>query len=390
MTRAPLPAESLSGSLAPPGHGHTLPQAAYTSAEIFEWEQTHFFEGSWVCIGRASDLDSAGAQKGVRIGTEGVLVTRPQDGDLHAFYNVCRHRGHELLEAGACVNRSTIRCPYHAWVYELDGSLKGAPRFTGTPGFERADHSLVPLRIEEWHGWLFVNPSGDAPSFSEHTGRLGNLIEAYECERLVSAVKHDYVVDANWKIITENYHECYHCTNIHPELCKVTPPDSGFDEVPDGAWVGGSMVLRDHAETMSLTGESHGMMLRAIEGEARRQVLYYSLWPNLLISLHPDYVMTHLIEPISCRQSRVECEWLFGPESTDRPGFDPSYASEFWDITNRQDWHACEAVQRGVTSRGYRQGPLSSAEHTTQQFISLVARGYLEGRVSQPMLHGSP
>jgi Rieske 2Fe-2S family protein len=375
--QAPIDRSSLQRSLAPFGRSFTLPAAAYTSADVFDWEAANFFERTWVCVGRSVDLTAPGDRKAVRVGSEGVLLVRDSSGELRGFFNVCRHRGHELLEEGACVSGVVIKCPYHAWVYSLEGALKGAPHFGDRQDFDRADYPLQAVDVAEWQGWLFVNPSGQGLSFEEHVGNLGDFIAPYECERLVSAVRHDYVIQANWKIIVENYHECYHCPQIHPELCQVTPPDSGFNILPRGAWAGGTMELMDHAQTMSLTGESFGIPLRALDADQRRQVLYFGYFPNLLISPHPDYVMTHRIEPLSPSRSRIECEWLFPPEALDRPDFDPSYASDFWDITNKQDWSACEAVQRGVSSRGYRQGPLAPNEDAVYDFITMVARGYL-------------
>ncbi len=200
----------------------------------------------------------------------------------------------------------------------------------------------------------------------------------------MAVARHDYVVEANWKIVVENYHECYHCPSIHPELCQVSPPDSGINLAPTGSWVGGTMDLHPEAETMSMTGESFGVTMRGLDATQRRQVLYFGLFPNLLISIHPDYVLTHRLQPLAPDQTYVECEWLFSREAVESEGFDPSYARDFWDITNRQDWRACEGVQRGVSSRGYRQGPLSPREDAVYQFITMVARGYLEGEVSRP------
>jgi phenylpropionate dioxygenase-like ring-hydroxylating dioxygenase large terminal subunit len=389
MDTPPLDLDAVRKATAPLGASTTLPAAAYVSPEVFAWEREHFFERSWVCVGRAVDLSAPGDQKAVEIGSEGVLLVRGRSGELNAFFNVCRHRGHQLLAAGDCVRRGTIQCPYHAWVYGLDGHMMGAPRFGDRVGFKKEDYSLIPVREVEWMGWVFINASGDAPDFLSHVGQLSRLVEPYGCDGLIVEGRHDYIVDANWKILTENYHECYHCTNIHPELCKVTPPDSGADDEPDGAWVGGSMDLRSHAETMSMTGVSEGVVLNGLDEQRRRQVLYYSLWANLLISLHPDYVMTHLLQPISESRTRIVCEWLFPPEATATDGFDPSYAVDFWDITNWQDWRACESVQRGISSRGYRQGPLSYSEGTTYKFISLVAESYLRGRVSYRPLRAS-
>jgi Rieske 2Fe-2S family protein len=374
-----LEREALRLCLAPLGEAQTLPGAAYNDPDVFAWEQDVFFEASWVCLGRSSDLARTGDHKAVRVGSETVLLVRDDTG-LNAFFNVCRHRGHELLETGSTASARAIKCPYHGWVYGLDGALKGAPRYTEIEGFETAAHSLASLRTQEWNGWVFANASGEAPGFSDHVGSLDALIADHECERLVRVARHDYVVEANWKIVTENYHECYHCPQIHPELCRVTSPDSGTDDPSDGAWAGGSMDLYDHAATMSITGESGGEILRGLDASKSRKVYYYSLWPNLLISLHPDYVMTHRLEPLAPHQTRIECEWLFPPEVATET-FDPSYAVDFWDITNREDWRACESVQRGTASRAFKQGPLSMVEGTTHQFIAMVAAGYLEGAV---------
>ena len=235
------------------------------------------------------------------------------------------------------------------------------------------------MRLVEWHGWLFANASGDAPPFEEHVGNLGELIENHRPEELLAGARHTYEVQANWKILVE----CYHCPSIHPELCRVSPPKSGEDHEARGDWVGRSMELEDHAETMSLDGRSRAPRLPHLTGVRGREVYYYQLFPNLLISVHPDYVLTHRLQPLAPERTAVECEWLFSREALDSDGFDPSYAREFWDITNRQDWGACEGVQRGVSSRGYRQGPLSPEETTVGKFVAMVARGYLEGTVAR-------
>jgi Rieske 2Fe-2S family protein len=137
------------------------------------------------------------------------------------------------------------------------------------------------------------------------------------------------------------------------------------------------MDLADHAETMSMDGRSGGVVLPGLDELQRRQVLYIHLFPNLLVSLHPDYVMTHRIEPLTPGTSRVECQWLFPPEAVERPGFDPSYAVDFWDLTNRQDWAAVESVQRGVASPHFVPGLLSGSEDAVYHFVTMVAGGYL-------------
>jgi len=267
-------------------------------------------------------------------------------------------------------------------VYGLDGDCRATPRF-GSDDLDRAEFPLVPVRLEEWHGWVFVNVSGDAPPLGEHLGNLDAVVADYRAERLVALASHEYVVAANWKIVIENYLECYHCSSIHPELCKVTPPESDI-QFPgaSGVWIGGGMLLRDHAVTMSLTGESFGVPIPGVPEGRRREIGYVALLPNLLVSLHPDYVMTHRLVPLAPDRTWIECAWLFPPEALERPDFTPDYASEFWDITNREDWEACQSVQRNVASPGYRQGPISYWESDVWVAMALVARGYLEGRLS--------
>jgi len=380
----PIDPSALQAVLAPLPESRALPADAYVSDEVFLWEMEHFFERSWVCVGRARDLAESGHRAAYRVGSEGILLVRDEAGDLHGFFNVCRHRGHELLEAGSSATGRVIKCPYHAWVYGLDGKLRGAPRFGHLPESDPVHEGLVPARVADWRGWAFVNASGDATDFAGHVGNLDQFVRGHEPERLVAGAGHEYIVQANWKIIVENYHECYHCSSIHPELCRVTPIDSGVNLEPTGLWVGGSMDLKAHAETMSFSGQGSGAPLRGLDDEQRRKVYYLGLFPNMLISPHPDYVMTHVIEPLAPDRSRIECQWLFAPEVAERPGFDPSYAVEFWDTTNQQDWQACESVQRGVSSRGYRPGPLALQEDEVHQFQTMVARGYLEGAPALP------
>jgi glycine betaine catabolism A len=237
---------------------------------------------------------------------------------------------------------------------------------------------------QEWHGWLFVNETGDAPPLTEHLGALDELVAPYAPATLVRGAVHDYELAANWKVITENYHECYHCPLIHPELCRVSPPDSGDNYQLPGAWVGGSMDLRDGAATMSFDGHSDGT---PIPGVDPRQVRYLGLLPNLLLSLHPDYVMTHRMTPLAPDRTRVECAWYF-VAPPDGAALQPAYAVDFWDRTNRQDWAACESVQRGLASPHFRPGPLAPAEDAVHQLVALLARAYLAGGLYWPMVVG--
>ena len=355
-----------------------LPRAAYVDPAVFEWEQRNFFGGGWVCVARSEQLPQPGDQRAEATGTGGVLLVRGEDGTLHAFANTCRHRGHELLPCGEGTQARMIICPYHAWTYTLAGDLRAAGSFKKVPGFEFGSWGLARLPATEWHGLVFVDTSGGlAGSLAESLAKLDEIIAPYEPERLVTAGRHSYDAAANWKILTENYHECYHCPSIHPELCRVSPPKSGENYASDGAWVGGWMDLRDGMATMSLDGSSSGVPLRGLDEQGLRTVIYVNILPNVLLSLHPDYVMTHRLVPVAPDKTQIECTWAFAPEAVARPDFDPGYAVEFWDITNRQDWSACESVQRGLSSPYASPGPLAPDEDAVYSFVTTIARGYL-------------
>jgi glycine betaine catabolism A len=372
---APVPADDLAASLAPFGQSRMLPRAAYVDPAVFEWEQEAIFSG-WACVGHASDLPSVGSQKAIGAGANGVLLVRSDDETVHAFANTCRHRGHELLACGAEVKRRGIVCPYHAWSFKLDGSLRNAPGFNDIEGFDPSEFGLTPLRLENWHGWLFVDPSGADDDFANHVAGLEDVVAPYRPEDLVVVARHSYELATNWKVIAENYQECYHCSSIHPELTRISPPTSGENLDLAGSWMGGWMSIIDEAETMSLDGKSGGVAIKGLSEHELRSVMYLVGYPNLLVSLHPDYVMTHLMTPLAANRTHVECAWAFPREVANQPGFDPSYAVDFWDLTNRQDWAACESVQRGLSSPHARPGPLAPDEDGVYQFVTRVAKAY--------------
>lgn len=373
---APLDPADLAPAMAPFGRSTMLPAAAYTSPEVLAWERRHLIAGSWPCLGRRDELATTSegspvTQRAVRAGDIAVLLTFGRDGSTRAFANTCRHRGHELLpEDGTATGRSVL-CPYHAWSYRLDGDLIGAPGFRDVPGFDRADHGLVELPCEIWAGWLFVDGTGTAVPFAEHLGGFADLAAPYAPESLQLRARHGYEVAANWKVVCENYHECYHCPLIHPELCQVSPPTSGDNYDLPGGWVGGRMDLAPGAATMSISGASDGV---PIPGVDPRSVRYLGLLPNLMLTLHPDYVMTHRMLPLAPDRTWIECSWYF--PRVPGGGVDPGYAVEFWDLTNRQDWAACESVQRGLASPHFRPGPLAPNEDAVYDLVTLIGRAY--------------
>jgi Rieske 2Fe-2S family protein len=296
------------------------------------------------------------------------------------FANTCRHRGHELLSLGETSQRRSITCPYHAWTYDLSGELIGARGFRDDETFHASAHGLVELPVRVWQGWVFghaLHPSGSelVPSFDVHLGDVAAIVAPYACEDLAIADRHTYEVAANWKVIAENYHECYHCPLIHPELCAISPPDSGDNYDLPGAWVGGSMDLRPGMATMSMTGARAATPLPGVDPA---RVEYLHVLPNLLVSAHPDYVMTHRLVPLDPGRTWIECSWLVVPGAD---GTAPAArgAVDFWEVTNRQDWAACESVQRGLASPHFRPGPFAPNEDAVADLVATLSRAYRSG-----------
>jgi len=179
-------------------------------------------------------------------------------------------------------------------------------------------------------------------------------------------------VKANWKLIVLNYNECLHCPVLHPLLSKITDYMSGDNDPPHPGYIGGSMEFRGAAETMSVDGQRRRDPLPGLAGEQCKQVLYYAIYPNLFLSLHPDYVMVHRLWPLSVDRTKVVTEWLFHPREMAKPGFQADDVIEFWDTTNKEDWGISELSQRGISSRAYVPGPYSPREGLPQAFDRMV------------------
>ena len=370
----------------PVDRAEMLPPRVFHDPDVFDFEMRAWFATTWLCVGRGEDAASSGSYFLASVAGESVMVVRDRNGELGAFHNVCRHRGSTLLDAeveGSTGRLVRVQCPYHAWVYDLDGSLRRAPHTEEIADFSAADNSLIPVSLETWQGFVFVNLDPAAPALIDYLADLPAAVAAYPIGDVRRARRIEYEVGANWKVIGENYSECYHCPGVHPQLNRLSPYDRGRNLESRGPWSGGWMELVDAADTMSTDGATHGRApLPGIGDENMRRVYYIVLWPNLLLSLHPDYVMTHQVWPLDAGRSRVVCEWLFDPRAMAEPDFDPSDAVDFWDLTNRQDWAVCERQQRGTASRAYVPGRYSLMEDMVHAFDLMVADRYANDGVT--------
>ena len=362
-----------------------LPKRTYHDAGIFDWERREILRRDWVLVAREEDAPDPGTYLLVEVDGDNLVVVRNREGQLHAFHNVCRHRGTAVVE-DACGKIVRFQCPYHAWIYDLDGSLVRAKHTDDLDEFDFATYSLARVRLETWQGFVFVNLTPEGPSLADQLGDLVEHMERFDFARLRSAKRIEYPVNANWKFIAENYSECYHCPGVHPQLNKLTPYDLGGDFEPHGAWQGGWMELVGEAETMALDG-GHGSRagrppMRGISAEDERRIFYYVVWPMTFISIHPDYLLLHRLIPEGPDRTRVICDWLFEAETIAMPGFDPSDAVAFWDLTNQQDWHVCELQQRGTTSSSWVAGRYSNQEASVHAFDRMVADRYAGDPIS--------
>ena len=338
----------------------TLAQQYFVSPEVFAEEQDRIFSKQWVLVGHQSQVAEAGDYFVAVVAGESLIIVRDKDGELHGFYNVCRHRGTRLRE-DRNGHLAAIQCPYHAWTYGLDGRLIGAPHMDQVAGFDKADYSLHAANLALSEGFIFVNLADSPASLEQWFAPLAGKFSRWDLPALRSAKRIEYDVRANWKLIFENYSECYHCPGVHPELSKISPYDSSENDLTDGPFLGGFMRI-GKGKSLTVSGNACALPMEQFGEEDFRLVFYYSIFPSMLLSLHPDYVMVHQLLPQSPERTLIFCNWFFHPEAFEGEDFNPHDAIEFWEMVNKQDWHVCELSQQGIASRAYQPGPYSSRE----------------------------
>jgi Rieske 2Fe-2S family protein len=348
-----------------------LPAPYYVDPAHFAREAEMVLHREWFCAGRLTELGLVNVDVDgdvparsrlavVDVAGESVLVTRDGDGGLHAFYNVCRHRGSQVVpvDPDAAVPEpcaaGSLRCGYHSWTYDLAGRLLRAPHTEDVDDFDPAEFGLRPVGAAEWGGFLFVHltPS-DAPPLLEALGGAVGRVTRYPLRSLVVGAARTYDVRANYKVVLENYNECYHCAGVHPELVRLVPAfgrggaDLDWDDgIPhrEGAW------------TFTATGTTDRAPFPDLDDAERVRHKGELLYPNLMLSLSADHVAAFVLRPTAADRTRIDFRVLVAPDEAAKDGFDASDATDFWDVVNRQDWAVCESVQRGMSSRGYTQG----------------------------------
>ena len=354
----------------------TLPGRYYYDPLIYTQEQERIFSQLWFCVGRAETLATVGAYQVVTVGQESVIIVRSGEETLHAFLNVCRHRGARLCSEATGQLKGSIQCHYHAWTYGLDGRLLGAPNVLSSQQFDRMAFGLLPVALKVWEGLLWLNLSDTPPAFDEQVHgpileRFGSY-EPFTCYQLSNVrlgKSLSYDVEANWKLIVENFLECYHCGPMHPELCHLLPGFKSGKTYVEGE----AATLAEGVEAFTLTGKASRPILPGLLAEDARSYYGIVIMPNILLNLLPDHIVVHTLWPAGPTRTRVVCDWLFDPAAMSQPTFDPMDAVEVFDIVNRQDWEVCQWTQQGMTSKAYRSGGVYvPAEHHIREFCDFV------------------
>jgi glycine betaine catabolism A len=338
----------------------TLGGDDYTSAEVYQQEREKIWWGDWVCAGRTEEVANAGDYIVRDIAGESILITRDQDGELHAFYNVCSHRGTKFVDdiEGTGNVRKAFVCPYHAWTYDLTGRLIGTPNVKEDELFDRAAYPLHAVTIDSYAGFLFVNLSGEPRPLREALtdgAESITVFERFKMDELRIGARIVYEVEANWKIVVENYNECLHCPQIHPELVQVVPLFR-FGEVWDEEIRDDGNRMVEGATSFTISGTSELPKLPGLQPEDYE--MYYGSYefPNLMLNLHPDCGMYYIAYPKGPNHTTVVSEFLFRPETIEGDHFKPEPVIELWDLISRQDWEVCQRAQTGVGSRSFTTG----------------------------------
>ncbi len=331
--------------------GWTLPAGWYADERVWELERERIFATGWQYAGRTEQVRTHGSFFVSRAGHIPVVVVRDREGTLRGFVNVCRHRGHPVASGEGC--RETLQCPYHAWTYDLDGSLRCAPRAEREPGFDPTQLSLRPVSVDSWGPFVFVNPDPRANALADTLGELPELIAAsgVEVDDLRFHSHHEWEVKSNWKVAIENFLECYHCPVAHPGFAKLIDVD------PD------AYLLTVNASYSSQVGRIRESALAGngkapyVPRGAVTQAQYHFIWPTTTISIEvgPMNVAIERWVPTGLRTTAEVTDYFFGEDVSEEQ---VQEVIEFGTQVGEEDLALCESVQSGLDSRAVPQGRL--------------------------------
>ena len=366
----------------------TLLPEAYSSDEFFAIERERVFRTSWVAVGCAAEVRERGNVLVTEVGGRSIFVTRNGDGDLRAFYNVCRHRGTRLLASDECEIKRFIRCPYHSWAYDLDGRCVGTPLFTGSDippdqqsvfdmegvkGFDKADYGLLPVAVDSWGPLVFVNLDGKAGPLAEQLGDLPERTSGYRLPEWEIARVNHYEIAANYKLVAENFVEYYHLPWVHPGLVQVSPVEAHHRWQGPGMYSG--FCTSPIAPDTDRAGWQRG--LPAVGGLSPDDAIsarFAWLFPNVAVNVLPNHLFVILARAISPRLTHETTYLLMHPESSASKDSEQVDALvKFWDEVNREDIEIVERVQDGLDSTPFPAGRMCYRfEEPVHRFQNMV------------------
>jgi len=354
---------------AQPERSFTIPARFYTDTDIHELEKEAIFYNSWCYAGHISQLKESGDYITIKIHDQNIFIIKSKSGELNAFYNVCLHRGHELLSGVGKAN--TIICPYHAWSYNLDGSLKVARNSQSVEDFNKCDFTLKSVKLEIFCGLIFVNIDPDSKPLKELSGDLEQEIRTYcpNVDELVFAQRDNFDVECNWKVMIDNFLECYHCHVAHHDFVDLVDMNSYRTETKDIY----SAQISDAPKSLN------NKAFQFEKGDVDFGYAGWFLWPNLTIWIYPGEANLSVLQmnPNGV-EGTIEFQDWFIP--TETPSEQLKEAMDYQrDILQPEDIALCESVQKGLKSRGYNQGRFmvdkdktELSEHAVHHFQKMV------------------
>lgn len=353
----------------------TLPRGSYLDPHGYAREAASIFHKEWFCAGRREGLESRGEYRLVNVTGESILIVCDEGGKLNAFYNVCRHRGAQLISSddGKQISgdfQAGIRCPYHSWNYQLNGDLHSTPHVN----IDKSCMGLHQVEVDEWGGFVFLRLIEGDKNLLDALGDVPGHLQRYPLADLRIGRRIEYSVAANWKVILENFNECYHCAGVHPELCKVVPAfrQGGGMDLP---WEEG-IPHREGANTFTFSGTTNREPFPGLNENEKTKHVGDLVYPNTMLSLSMDHAVATVLWPRSADHTDIISDFLFHPDEMSKADFDPMDAVDFWDMVNKQDWTICESVQRGMNSRMFESGFYAPMEDW-----SLDIRDYVRERM---------
>lgn len=351
----------------------TLIPDAYCSPEFFTQEREKVFATGWVAVGLVADVDRPGRCVVVEVAGRSVVITRNRDGELRGFHNVCRHRAARLLDADAreVGHRGRIRCPYHSWTYDTDGHCLGTPLFEGSDvpageeaifdtsgarGFDRAEMGLLPVAVDSWAMFLFVNLAADPAPLAAQLGDLPERFADHRLESWVPRRRRSYEVAANYKLVGENFMEYYHLPWVHPELNKVSQFSDHYRWQGPGLYTG--MCTTPVSRNTDAGGWDGLRPLSTLRGSDAESGRFVWLFPSTALVVLPNHAFVLLAHPLAPDRTVESVVLLAHPESADDPDAEAGLdqLDTFWDLVNRQDLEIVERVQDGLRNPAYRGG----------------------------------